>query len=174
MNRETIHQNYSYVTKQANVANADSPIAILTIPAGRIYRLAHETPLVLKLYTSGGTEISRASKVYLAWQAPVGETKYQVGRTMTYGVFADLSVDQQYDINTQAKRMIEITDEEIVRYQNRQENLIDGLGADYKILLMLNSPDVVSWTQSGTQFNFDVFVLTAQEFEGEKKGRKVA
>jgi hypothetical protein len=174
MNRETIHQNYAYVTKQANIANADSPIAILTIPAGRVYRLAQETPLVLKLYTSGGTEISRSSKVYLAWQAPVGETKYQVGRTLIYGVFRDLSIDQQYDINTQASRMIEITDEEIVRFQNRQENLIDGLGADYKILLMLNSPDVVDWTQANAQFRFDMLVLTVQEFEAEKKGRKVA
>jgi hypothetical protein len=173
MNRETIHQNYAYVTTQVNIPNADSPIAILTIPAGRIYRLAHETPLVLKLYTSDGNEISRSSKVYLAWQAPVGETKYQVGRTLIYGVFRDLSIDQQYDVNTQARRMIEITDEEIVRFQNRQENLIDGLGADYKVLLILNSPDEVDWTQPGSQFNFDMYVLTVQEFEAEKKGRKV-
>jgi hypothetical protein len=93
---------------------------------------------------------------------------------LIYGVFRDLSIDQQYDINTQARRMIEITDEEIVRFQNRQENLIDGLGADYKVLLMLNSPDVVDWTQAGSQFNFDMYVLTVQESEAEKKGKKIA
>jgi len=173
MNRETIHQSYAYVSKQANIANADSVIATLTIPAGRYYKLAHETPLVLKLFKSDGNEIARSSRVWLAWQAPVGETKYQVGRTMIYGVFRDLSIDQQYDYNTQEKRMIEITDEEIQRYKNRQENLIDGLGADYKVLLVLNSPDVVDWTQANTQFSFDMFVLTTQEYEEGKKGNRI-
>jgi len=170
MNRETIHQNYAYVATASNIANADTPIATLTIPAGRYYRLEAETPLIMKLYKSNGTQIARNSKIYLAWQASIGETKYQVGRTITYGVFSDLTIDQQYDINTQQKRMIEITDEEIVRYQNKQENLIDGLGADYKVILILNSPDVVDWTQAGTQFSFDMGVLTVQEFENQKKG----
>jgi hypothetical protein len=171
MNRENIHQNYAYITTASNTAGVDSIIATLTIPAGKIFRMQDGTPLVLKLYTSAGAEISRNSKVYLAWQAPVGETKYQIGRTMYYGLFRSLTVSQQQDINTQARRLIEFTDEELARFQSGQMSIISGLTADYKVLMILNSPDVVDWTQSGTEFNFDMLVLSEQEFLAEKTGK---
>jgi len=164
MRKENIHQNYSYVTTQANIANADSPIAILTVPAGRVYRLQDGTPLVLKLVKSDGTEISRSSEVYIAWQSPVGKNLHQAGRTMNYGIFRRISISDQENINTQARRLIEFDDEEIERAQQGKTSLITGLTSDYKILLMLKSPDVVDWTQAGCEFNFDAIVLTEQEF----------
>ena len=33
---------------------------------------------------------------------------------------------------------------------------------------MLNSPDVVDWTQPGSEFNFDMNLLTEEEFRAEK------
>jgi hypothetical protein len=171
MRRENIHQNYPYITTQANVANSASPIAILTIPAGRVYKMQDGTPLVLKLYTSGGAEISRNSKVWIAWQPPVGETKYQAGRTMNYGIFRRISITDQENINTEARRLIEFDDEEIARAQRGEISLITGLTADYKIILMLESADTVDWTQSGCEFNFDLFVMTEQEYLAQRTGK---
>jgi hypothetical protein len=173
MNRETIHQNYAYVTTTSNVSGAPTPVATLTIPAGKVFRMQDGTPLVLKLYASGGTEMERSAKIYLAWQAPVGETKYQIGRTLPYGIFRDLSVANQYDINTQARRLIEFTDEEIQRFQNGQMSIISGLTADYKILLIVESTTVVDWTYAGCQFSFDMLVMSEQEFLAEKTGKRL-
>ena len=171
MRKENIHQNYAYVTTAANVADADSTIATLLIPAGRVYRMQDGIPLVLKLVTSAGTEISRASEVFVGWQAPVGKTVYQAGRTMNYGIFRRISIADQENINTQARRLIEFDDEEIARAQRGEVSLITGLTSDYKVLVMLKSADVVDWTQAATEFNLDCIVLTEDEFLAEK-GRK--
>jgi len=171
MRKENIHQNYPYVTTMNNVANADSPIVILTIPAGRVYRIQDGTPLVLKLVKSDGTEISRASEVYLAWQAPVGKDIRQAGRVMNYGIFRRISLADQENINTQARRLIEFDDEEIARAQRGEESLITGLTSDYKIMLMLKSADTIDVTNAGFEFNFDAIVLTEQEYLAEKTGK---
>jgi len=168
MRKENIHQNYAYVTTAANVANADSPIATLLIPAGRVYRMQDGIPLVLKLVTSAPAEISRVSEVFIAWQAPVGKTTYQAGRTMNYGIFRRIAIAEQENINTQARRLIEFDDEEIARAQRGEVSLLTGLTSDYKILLMLKSADVVDWTQATAEFNFDMIVLTEDEFLTEK------
>ena len=47
-------------------------------------------------------------------------------------------------------------------------SIISGLPSDHKVLLMLNSPDVVDWTQPGSEFNFDMNLLTEEEFRAEK------
>jgi len=171
MRKENIHQNYAYVVTSANVPNADSPIAILTIPAGRVYRLQDGVPLVLKLVTSAPAEISRASEVYLAWQAPVGKDIHQAGRTMNYGIFRRIAIADQENINTQARRLIEFADEEIARAQRGEESIITGLTSDYKIILMLKSADTVDPTQGTFEFNFDAIVLTEQEYLLEKTGK---
>ena len=167
MRKENIHQNYTYITTTANVANADSPIATLLVPAGRVYRMQDGVPLTLKLVTSAPAEISRASEVFIAWQAPVGKTTYQAGRTMNYGIFRRITIAEQENINTQARRLIEFDDEEIARAQRGEVSLITGLTSDYKILLMLKSADVVDWSQSICEFNFDCIVLTEDEFLAE-------
>jgi hypothetical protein len=90
---------------------------------------------------------------------------------MYYGLFRSLTIAQQQDINTQARRLIEFTDEELARFQTGQMSIISGLTADYKVLLILNSPDVVSWSEAGTEFNFDMLLLSEQEFLVEKTGK---
>lgn len=174
MRTENIHQNYAFVTRTANIAGADSPIATLTVPAGRVFRMSDGNPLVLKLLTSAGVEISRASEVFLGWQAPVGKTIHQAGRTMNYGIFRRITIAEQENINTQARRMIEFDDEEVQRAQRGETSLVTGLTSDHKIILMLNSPDVIDWAQAGTEFNFDMTVLTEQEFLSERAGVNVS
>ncbi len=167
MRKENIHQNYPHVITRANIAGADSVIAELRIPAGRIYRMQDGTPLVLKLLTAAGVEIPRDSEVYLGWQAPVGKTIHQAGRTMNYGIFRRISIAEQENINTQARRLIEFDDEEINRAARGELSLITGLTSDYRILLLLRSASIVDWVQASTEFNFDAFVLTEAEFLNE-------
>ena len=163
MRTENIHQDYEYITTQANIANADTPIAILTIPAGRVYRMLDGTALVLKLATSAGVEISRNSDVYIAWQDPVTKNIRQAGRVMNYGIFRRIPIEEQENINTQARRIIRFDTEEIARAEAGEISLITGLGSDYKVLLYLKSPDVVDWTQPISEFNFDMIVETEAE-----------
>lgn len=170
MRRENIHQNYAFVTNTPNVAGADSAISTLVIPAGRVFRMQDGIPLVLKLFTSAGVEIGRDAEVYLAWQAPVGKTINQAGRTMNYGIFRRISVAEQENINTQARRLIEFDDEEIARAQRGEISLITGLTSDFRVLLMVRAAQVVDWTHPGTEFNFDMVVLTEQEYLAEKAG----
>ena len=170
MRKENIHQNYDYVTTAANIANADSPIVTLLIPAGRVYRMQDGIPLVLKLVKSDGAEITRASEVFVGWQAPIGKTIYQAGRTMNYGIFRRITIAEQENINTQARRLIEFDDEEIARAQRGEVSLITGLTSDYKIVLLLKSADVIDWTQAACEFNFDMIVLTEDEFLAETEG----
>ena len=168
MKKENIHQNYEHVTTKANIANADSPIAVLSIPAGRVYRMQDGIPLLLKLVKSDGAEISRDSDVFIAWQAPIGKTTYQAGRTMNYGIFRRISITDQENIETQARRLIEFDDEEIARAERGEVSLLSGLTSDYKVLLMLKSSDVVDWAQATCEFNFDMLVLTEDEFLAEQ------
>lgn len=169
MRTENINQSYSYVTNTDNVPNADSPVATLKIPAGQVYRLQNGVPLILKLYNTTGNEINNASEVYLAWQAPVGKTIFQAGRTMNYGIFARISLADQENIDTQGRRLIEFDDDEIARAAAGKESILTGLTSDYKIMLMVNSSDTVDVSNANYQFNFDAKVLTEQEFDQEKK-----
>ena len=169
MRTENIHQNYQYIVTTANVPHADSPIATLTIPAGRVYRIQEGIPLVLKLFTAAGVEIARDSDVYLAWQPPVGKTIYQAGRTMNYGIFRRISIADQENVETTARRRIEFDAEEIARAERGEISLITGLTSDYKILLMLKSADTVDWAQPGSEFNFDAIVLTEGEWQAERR-----
>ncbi|MBT9175678.1 MAG: hypothetical protein DDT22_01362 [candidate division WS2 bacterium] len=168
MRKENIHQGYAFVTLTPNIAHADSVIATLLVPAGRVFRMQDATPLVLKLVRSDGVEISRASEIFLAWQPPVGKTIYQAGRTMNYGIFRRIPITEQENINTQARRLIEFDDEEIARAQRGEASLITGLTSDHRVLLMLRSPDVVDWANPASEFNFDMIVLTEGEFLAEK------
>ena len=171
-NIPNIDQNYAHVVTTPNIANADTPIATLTIPAGRVYRMENKTPLVLKLFTTAGVEISSPSKVYIVWQAPLSKTIYQVGRTISYHTFRRITItEQKKNINTQARRLIEFDDEEIARAERGEVSPITGLTSGYKVMLMLNSPDTVDWTQADCKFNFNMIVLTEQEYLEEKRGR---
>lgn len=167
MTKEQLHKNHPYVSVSPNVANAWSVIATLTVPAGRVYRLLEGTPLVLKLSTSS-TEISGASQLYLGWKAPVGETIYQIGKTMPYMIFRNISLENQYSVETISRRVIEFDSEELERASRGEVSVITGLTADYKLVLVLNSPDVVDWTNANSDFLIEVQVLTEQEFSREQ------
>ena len=176
MRKENIHQAYQYVTGADTIANADTPLFTLLIPAGRVYRVQNGTPLVLKAADiNGTTELPVSSEVYLAWQDPISKEIHQAGRVMNYGIFARISLADQENINTQARRLIEFSDDEIARAARGEESIITGLTADYKIFLMVKSADVCDYdaaTAYGTVFNFDAIVLTEAEYLAEKTGSK--
>jgi hypothetical protein len=173
MRTENISNSYEYVTNTDTIANAWSPVATLLIPAGRVFRVQDGTPLLLKLYDNTGTELTGSADVYLGWQGPVGQTVYQAGRTMNYGIFARITAADQENINTQGRRLITFDSDEIARAQRGDESLISGLSADYKIILFVKGPTAVDVTQANYQFNFDAVVLTDQEYLAAKTGKSL-
>lgn len=174
MRKENINESYQYVAMTANVPNSASPVATLTVPAGRVYRVQNGTPLILKLYDASASEIPSSSTVYLGWQAPVGQTLYQAGNSMNYGIFQRIALSDQENIDTQGRRLIQFDDEEIARAQSGAISIITGLPQSYKIMLMVNSTDTVDvQTSSSTAFNFDAIVLTEQEFIAQKTGKSL-
>jgi len=173
MRKENINESYQYVTTQNTVPNAASPVATLTVPAGRVYRVQNGTPLILKLYDASANEIPISSTVWLAWMAPVGQTIYQAGNSMNYGIFQRISISLQEDINTQGRRLIQFDDEEIARAQSGQVSIITGLPANYQIMLMVLSTDTVAVNQANFAFNYDAIVLTEQEFIAQKTGKSL-
>lgn len=173
MRKENINESYTYVTNTNSVPNAASPVATLTVPAGRVYRVQNGTPLILKLYDASGNEIPSSSTVYLAWQAPVGNTIYQAGNAMNYGIFQRITIANQENIDTQGRRLIQFDDEEIARAQSGAISIITGLPANYTIMLMVVSTDTVDVAYATYAFNYDAIVLTEQEFIAQKTGKSL-
>lgn len=169
MRKVQISNTYEYVTLSNNVANAASPIATLTVPAGTAYLMKNGTPLLVKLYDSTSTELTGATNLWIAWQAPVGKSQHQAGRTMNYGIFQRISASDQESILTQGRRLIEFDDDEIARYEAGQVSLISGLTADYQLFLMVDGPTAIDHTQANFQFSFEMYVLTTDEYEAAKK-----
>ncbi len=165
MRTEQISNTYEYVVNTDSVANAATPFATLTVPAGRVYRVKDGTPLMLKLFDSTGTEFTGAANVWMSWKAPVGQTVYQAGATMNYGIFARISASDQENINYQGRRLITFDSDELARAATPgAESIITGLTADYQILLYVQGPSAVDVTQSNYAFNFSAEVLSNQEY----------
>jgi len=174
MRKENINESYQYVANVDSVSNAASPVATLTVPAGRVYKVQNGTPLILKLYNSSAAEIPVASTVWLSWMAPVGQTIYQAGNAMNYGIFQRIAISSQEDINTQGRRLIQFDDEEIARAASGQISIITGLPSNYQIMLMVNSTVAVDVTQANYAFNFDALVMTEAEYILQVTGKAAA
>ena len=167
-----IHKDYEHVKVKANVPNAFSPIVELTIPSGRVYRIQEGIFLTLKLYKDAGVEIVPHSEVYLGWKPVIEETVFQTGRIMHYGIFRRIPIDQQENVETVARRRIEFGGQEIARVERGDKSIITGLTSDFKILLMLKSPDTVNWALPESEFSFDAIVLTELEWKAEMAARQ--
>lgn len=171
MTKERLHKNHPYVTVSSNVPNADSIIAKLTVPAGRVYKVADLTPLVLKLAKSDGAEISANSELYLGWQDPVSPEIHKIGGVFLYEIFRNISLSDQFNVETSGVRTIQFDSEEMARAARGEICAATGLTSDYKLVLVLKSADTVDWTQTNSTFSFEVTVLTEQEYEAEKRAR---
>ena len=171
MVKKNITQSSQYVTLTSNVPNAYTPVARLTIPAGTYYSIQDGAPLALKLYDASGNEMTATTSVYFAWQDPIDQTIYQAGREMNYGIFAALSAASQQDVNTQANRTIDFSSGELDRAANGQPGLLNGLGPDYKILIMVKSPSTVDMSYATTSFLFNAIVATEAEHAAQMKGK---
>ena len=168
---ENIHQDYTYITRKANTPGVFNPIVVLEIPGSTVFRMENETPLVLKLYKSDGSEISSASEVCLCWISSnvdnkiIHYTREEVmdnehcSNILNYGVFRRIPIGEQENINTQVCRLI--------RFNGGETSILTGLLSDCKVLLMLRSDDVVDWGQTDCEFNFNMIVLTETEYKKE-------
>ena len=163
-----IYKGQENTTTHANIAGAQTKIIEVTIPAGTVWRMEDGTALALKLYRStvgSEVEISPNTTIYLGWKDPVSPTIYFAGEVLNYGTFQGISWEEQQNVNTKEIRQIRFDTEELERAERGEVGLINGLLPDYKLLIMINSPDVVNWDLTQSRFQFDMIVQTAEEAE---------
>jgi|SRR5581483_6009530 len=139
------------VTTLANVAGVFSPIVRVQTPKSRLYTYKHGLPLVLKLQTNAAVEINANSRLLWVVRRPTqrsggdmtGVSNYRAWRSIP--LVAAAGEKTQYDIETSANRRIYfLTDTDV---QLPQDHIMEWL---------LNSTDVVDWTQAGSDFEYDV------------------
>ena len=131
------------VATSANTANAYTNIFVVTVPKGIQYRLYNDTPFIIKLYDSTGTQIAASSKLLIGGQKPGDRIPRELAE-FDYRPFYTLSEAEQNNKN----------------YQERTKVVIPVPVAsfiqDEKIVIQLNSSSVVDWTQAATAFEFEV------------------
>lgn len=165
MMKESITQAHGNVTVMANKSFAPTPVAILEVPGEMRFAIRDNTPLAIKLYTTGGAEIAASSKIYLDWKAVTGTDTNQIGQEMTYDVFRELTFAEQQNINTEASRLMFISGSEKERDTRGERSIISGLPTAYKIRLVVESPDIVDWVSRPSKFNFAAFSMSEIKFE---------
>jgi|SRR5581483_1029661 len=139
------------ITTLANAANVFSPIVRITTPKSRLYTFRHGLPLVLKLLTNAPAEISANSRMLWVIRRPTQRQGADITGVMNYRAWRSIPLTAtagektQYDIETSANRRIYfLTDSDI------------QLPQDHTMEWLLNSPDVVDWTQAAADFEYDV------------------
>ena len=132
------------VSVEVNIASAFSPIFTVLVPEGVGYRLYTDTPFIIKLYQTGGAEIDSDSKIIIAGQQPGDRLRKELGVEFDYRVFATLTAAQQTNKNYQERTKVELPVPMLLFKENE------------KIVIMLNSSDVVDWTEAATVFEFKV------------------
>lgn len=135
----------------ANVANAYSPIVRVTTPKSRLYTFKHGLPLVLKLATAAGVEISANSRMVWVIRRPTQRSGADITGVMNYRAWRSIPLvaaageKTQYDIETSANRRVYfLTDSDI---QLPQDHVMEWL---------VNSPDVIDWNHANTDIEYDV------------------
>jgi hypothetical protein len=131
------------VATSSNVANAYTNIFVVTVPKGVRYRLYNETPFIIKLYDSAGTQIAANSKLILAAQKPGDRLPREICE-FDYRPFYTLTEAEQNNVNYQERTKV------VMPYP------VVTFNQDEKIVIQLNSSSVVDWTQADTAFEFEV------------------
>jgi len=131
------------VSTSSNTANAYSTILTVTVPKGVKYTLYTDTPFVIKLYDSGGTEIANDSTLIIAGQKPGDRLPRELAE-FDYRPFSVLTEAQQNNKNYQERTRVPLRTPAVTFLQ------------DEKIIIQLKSSSVVDWTQSATAFEFEV------------------
>ena len=135
-----------FVTTYANTANQLTRILSAQVPQRVSWFLQQGTAPLIKLATSAGAEIARASRLVFGVRAPQQEAFDEI-TSIDYAHFANLALDQQDD--ERYNRAIRLV---IPRPGGRlvipEAHFLD---------VYLRSPDVVSWSNPNTTFSLRVW-----------------
>lgn len=141
------------VAVTANLASATQffPIVTITTPRSKVYTYRHQSDLVLKLLTAAAAEIAASSRIIFATRMPTQRRSSDETGTYTYAAWRNIPVQSstgeptQYNLETSPKRRISF---------NRGGDIIAP--QEHVMEMLLQSSDVVDWTQAGTNFEWVV------------------
>lgn len=151
----TSQSNPNTVALTANVAGTATPAMKITVPRGAVYRLHNQnnvrgqlvegTYIILDLRDNAGNKISGASRVLIGTRGPADEFP-KFHRALPYSVWHDLSTTDQRNEDFKATII-------------SQSNLNTGVGIEipeaHELLLYVESQQVVDWTKSFAQIDFE-------------------
>lgn len=118
------------------------PILEWTVPKDATVRFPVTTGVILKLYTTEGTELPAKAQLYFAIQRPIEDTPKQITEKVSYQKFLTLDITDQTDVNKQPKISLvkalaaKLTTGETVALEAEGIRLKEGT----KIMLMLETP----------------------------------
>lgn len=147
------NSDFDGAVKLTNTAGQDSVIWEYEVPVGAELHFPTKQPIEMKLYNSAGDEISDTSLVWFAVKRPHEKVPRPITKPLLYRKLKNLTPAQQADINTQ------ISIYAIDDYAYVPEIIIKK---KRKLLLYINSPDVVDWNQ-GSYFNLEETELRAAD-----------
>lgn len=142
MRKLKLYHGHEYVaTLTPNTAGVRSRVMVVTPPNGVFLVLARLFAPVVKLLADGGAQIAPSTKVYIGKQRPGDSSP-----TFLPGVF---TLQSFYDLTTAQQRNAE-----------NRSTLVQDLGAGIalreqeSLVIEVESPDVIDWTEAGTAFEF--------------------
>jgi hypothetical protein len=133
------------VTVASNVASRFSSIFVVRTPKSRYYTFLNNQAFILKLVTAAAAEISAVSRMIPAFLMPTARVPKEYGAPFTYAAWRNTPLSSSAGEPTQYNS--ETTVRRLLRFESGQ-NLT--LPQDWEFHLMLESPDIVDWTQANT------------------------
>lgn len=136
----------------AHAANILAPVLRITVPKSRYYTFRNLYPLILKLFTAGGAEISNTSRLLFAVKKPGSNTPQEIMGGVTYSAWGNTPLvptiagqKGQYDDDTKANRRIAFLPGADVR-----------LAQDQMMELLVQSSVAVSMAHANSFFELKV------------------
>lgn len=136
-----LHHGHDYVSVESNTANVRSRVFTVTPPNGVFITVARLLQPVIKLLTSAGAQVSASTKVYVGKQRPGDSSPTYLPGVFTLQSFYDLTTAQQRNAENRPTLAQDLGMGVLLR---EQESLV----------IEVEGPDVIDWTQAGTAFEF--------------------
>lgn len=136
-----LHHKHEYVTTFANTANVRSKVMEITPPNGVFLAVARILGAVIKLYKSGGSQVSGNTKVYFGKRRPGDSSPQFAPGVFTLQSFVDLTTAQQRSSDNRATLAQDL-------------GLGIGLREQETLVIEVEGPDVIDWDAAGTAFEF--------------------
>lgn len=138
----TITPNMASATKKTNVTgDVFDEILEIEVPQAQAYKILNGTPMIAKLYQSGGTELPPDTEIIIGVSVP-GKHKSKELAYLEYGPFSDLKVSEQVPEDNQGQLKIEFDEQDL---QGR-----DGLKFQPNMIVTIEirSSAAVDWTEN--------------------------